>query len=395
MTDEPLGPLIYGKIADAMADIDAVAKRGEYKGDGVRYNFRGVDDVVNAVGPILRKHRIVPGVWLEKVERRDTQTTKGNATRETTVEVLFTLTAEDGSSREYRIPGEALDTSDKGTAKAMSVAYRIWLIQAFAIPTDEPDPDSERHERGEPPAVTVPAAAASFLLDRIRPVRYEPRGNTADAWAGSLRELPPLWDMVVGFGAENAPVPGDAGRTWRQLLAERYRAEMAQLRNTLETSVMWKAIGPEGLLFQMPGGKLGDLLKQRGDELVAARDKVIEETLDLGLGAKTLAGVDSARSYLDGKLTEHRAWGEPVDKTYAALEERGAAIARNWCEVAKMDELHDALAWQIGQADDEQPLHLLAGEVDAATGTFFDKPVADDLHAKVHARLVSLGAVKP
>ena len=59
------------------------------------------------------------------------------------------IVAEDGSQVHAVTPGESLDTSDKGTAKAMSVAYRIALLQIFALPTQEPttDPDSEYHTR--------------------------------------------------------------------------------------------------------------------------------------------------------------------------------------------------------------------------------------------------------
>jgi hypothetical protein len=45
--------------------------------------------------------------------------------------------------------GEAMDSGDKAVAKAMSVAFRIALLQALALPTDEPDPDSYSYERSE------------------------------------------------------------------------------------------------------------------------------------------------------------------------------------------------------------------------------------------------------
>jgi hypothetical protein len=44
--------------------------------------------------------------------------------------------------------GEASDAGDKSTPKAMSVAYRTFLLQSLCLPTDEPDPDSETHDRG-------------------------------------------------------------------------------------------------------------------------------------------------------------------------------------------------------------------------------------------------------
>ena len=43
---------------------------------------------------------------------------------------------------ETRVAAESWDTGDKAMPKAMSVAMRTALIQALALPTDEPDPDS-------------------------------------------------------------------------------------------------------------------------------------------------------------------------------------------------------------------------------------------------------------
>lgn len=138
-------------LAGAMAEIQAVRKTGLYDAAGTRYSFRGVDAVVNAAGPAFRKFGVIPVPQLASIERRDTKTSRGNDTRETTVEVNYLFYGPDGSYVTVTVPGEALDTSDKGTAKAMSVAYRIALLQLLAIPTDDPDPDEERIERGRSP----------------------------------------------------------------------------------------------------------------------------------------------------------------------------------------------------------------------------------------------------
>ncbi len=61
-----------------------------------------------------------------------------------------------------------MDGGDKATAKAMSVAFRIALLQALALPTSEPDPDSSSYERS--PRMTAPIrdkASASKIHDDI------------------------------------------------------------------------------------------------------------------------------------------------------------------------------------------------------------------------------------
>ena len=50
-------PAIYGALADVMESVKGLAKRDRNAQGG--FNFRGIDAVVNAVGPGLRKARVV------------------------------------------------------------------------------------------------------------------------------------------------------------------------------------------------------------------------------------------------------------------------------------------------------------------------------------------------
>jgi hypothetical protein len=143
-------PTIYAALAAVMADVDHVAKR-ERNTQGRGYDFRGVDAVVNAVGPALRKHKVivVPNVreytYGEILSGKD-RTPMGHAR----VIVEYTFYGPDGGSLPCATAGEAFDSGDKATAKAMSVAFRTALLQALSLPTDEPDPDSHSYERSEP-----------------------------------------------------------------------------------------------------------------------------------------------------------------------------------------------------------------------------------------------------
>jgi len=117
--------------------------------EGGRYYFRGIDDVVNALGPAMRDVGILCLPSVEWSERQNTKTTRGKDTRETLVRTRYTFTGPRGDSISVVTEGESLDAGDKGTAKAQTVAWRIALIQSFALPTDEPDPDSFTYERGD------------------------------------------------------------------------------------------------------------------------------------------------------------------------------------------------------------------------------------------------------
>lgn len=147
---------VYAKIATItgiLAQHGIAKDRTASGGGGSSFKFRGVDDVYNALAPLLAQHRlvVVPRmVARECVERRSA---KGNALFYVTVEAEFDfVSADDGSTHTARTFGEAMDSGDKATNKAMSAAYKYAAFMTFCIPT-EGDPDAETHEvSGEMPA---------------------------------------------------------------------------------------------------------------------------------------------------------------------------------------------------------------------------------------------------
>lgn len=146
-TNEENRPGVITALAAVMEDVRGVGKDGYHDAPGAKFKFRGIDAVVNAVGPALRKHHVVVTPQLVSVDRRDVQTSGGKASRETSVVVKYVWTGPDGTTLESIVPGEAMDNGDKGTAKAMSVAFRIALLQALCLPTDDADPDTHQYER--------------------------------------------------------------------------------------------------------------------------------------------------------------------------------------------------------------------------------------------------------
>ncbi len=145
---------IVAALADVMAEVRGVGKDEFHNSPGAKFKFRGIDAVVNAVGPALRMHGVIVVPELITINQRDVLTSGGKPSRETTVLVRYTFYGPDGSKIECITPGEAMDSSDKGTAKAMSVAFRIALLQALCLPTDDRDPDADAPQR-EAPAPTL------------------------------------------------------------------------------------------------------------------------------------------------------------------------------------------------------------------------------------------------
>ena len=141
------------KVYQAINKVQAaLCKQGISKdhrnSQGAGYNFRGIDDVYNAVSPLLAEHGlcILPRMISRQCEER--QSKSGGALFYITVEAEFDfVSAEDGSTHTVRTFGEAMDSGDKGTNKAMSAAYKYAAFQAFAIPTEgDNDEDARTHE---------------------------------------------------------------------------------------------------------------------------------------------------------------------------------------------------------------------------------------------------------
>lgn len=112
------------------------------------YKFRGIDDVFNALSPLLAEHglcilpRCTERICTERINA------KGTALFYVTVKCEFDfVSADDGSKHTVTTFGEAMDSGDKATNKAMSAAYKYAAFQAFSIPTEgDNDADAQTHD---------------------------------------------------------------------------------------------------------------------------------------------------------------------------------------------------------------------------------------------------------
>lgn len=135
-------------ISAVTAEMSKLGITKERKNKEQGFMFRGIDDVYNALAPILPKNNLIilPHITARSVTER---TTKAGGVLFTTilhVDYSFISTEDDS---EYIIPmiGEAMDSGDKGTNKALSAAYKLACIQVFCIPVEgEPDADDNTHE---------------------------------------------------------------------------------------------------------------------------------------------------------------------------------------------------------------------------------------------------------
>lgn len=185
---------IYAALSAVMKDVQGVRKGEKNTAPGQGgFMFRGIDAVTNAVGPALRAHGVivVPSVTDYQygtviVGKNKTEMSHARLT------IKFTWYGPDGDSIESVTVGEAMDSGDKATAKAHSVAFRTAMLQTLCLPTDESDPDEHTYERAAPDPMAVVKRQVWDLAQR----KDWDRAQLADEYA-SWSQGKPLTDATV------------------------------------------------------------------------------------------------------------------------------------------------------------------------------------------------------
>ena len=154
-------PAIYKAIIGVMADINAIGKDRRNQQQGFAY--RGIDDVMNELHTALAKNKVfvVPEVLNE--ERSTGKTRNGGDLFYTRLKIRFTFYTDDGSSVAAVVIGEAMDSGDKASNKALSIGLKYAMLQVFCIPTeDEKDPDAQSPQPQAGSMKPAPKKTASF-----------------------------------------------------------------------------------------------------------------------------------------------------------------------------------------------------------------------------------------
>ncbi len=141
-------PHIYQAIANITGRLASAGIGKDKKNVTQGYMFRGIDDIYNAIARHLADEGvcILPHVLSRDVTERATQ--KGGVLFYVVVKVEFAfVAAKDGSAHRVTMYGEAMDSGDKATNKAMSAAYKYACLEVFCIPTEgDNDADATTHQ---------------------------------------------------------------------------------------------------------------------------------------------------------------------------------------------------------------------------------------------------------
>lgn len=211
---------IYGLIGQAMREIGAIGKDSKNAQQGFMY--RGIDAVMNALNPVMAKLGLFLCPEVLEQTREERQGRNGGTLLYSILKVKYTLYAPDGSSVSCVVLGEGMDSGDKASNKAMSVAMKYAAFQLFMIPTEEMvDPDAEVHEVAPKGAKNAPKQAT--------PPPAQPRVQVTQA-----ATVPPT-------PAQQTPPPAPVSPVLEYLAKEREALRVVREISKAENNAIWKA----------------------------------------------------------------------------------------------------------------------------------------------------------
>ena len=215
---------IHQALAAAKAAVGAVSKAQRNTQQG--FNFRGVDDVVNAAAGPLNEHGVIVTPDVDSFSYEVVEVGKNRTPMSHVVGLVkYTFSGPQGDSVTAKVLAESLDSGDKGAAKFMSVAYRIALLQVLNLPTDSPDPDAESYERSgnaQQETAKAPKSTARSTRQATEPQSSSPASSPEPATetdiAGFVRaielaknstDLNKIWTLLGSKGALQAEIERD------------------------------------------------------------------------------------------------------------------------------------------------------------------------------------------
>ena len=120
---------VFKSIAEVMAELSEIGISKDRRNEQQKYKFRGIDDIYNTLSGLLSKHKICIIPYCQNRQSVERVTKSGGVSFYTTVTVKYDIiSAIDGSKVECCTVGEAMDTADKSTNKAMSAAYKYLCL---------------------------------------------------------------------------------------------------------------------------------------------------------------------------------------------------------------------------------------------------------------------------
>ena len=239
-------PHVYTAMIEVMRDlgVEGIGKDRRNKDQG--FNFRGVEDVMNALTPLLVKHKLLILPRFDTHIHVERTSSKGNYLSDVYMSGEFDfVSAVDGSKHTVKTFGQGMDSADKATNKAMSGAFKYACFFGFCVPTEGVVDDGDAdHETVKPPAKDAPMRDARGPEDReqrgktTREPEPEPEHETTQRRRPEPKKkagLTPLPD-----GEEEQPLNWRVENCWPLLLSDVVSAgDETTLKLAFGTAYKW------------------------------------------------------------------------------------------------------------------------------------------------------------
>lgn len=260
--------LIHEKMIAAAREMPSIGKDRDNRQQG--YKFRGIDDVYLVAGPVLAKNGICVTAEILEEHRDERQSKSGGVLMCCVLRVRYHFTAEDGTAVHSDAVGEGMDSGDKASAKAMSIAQKYAILQAFMIPTEDPkDPENDNPEPAPKPHPAGPEFEPKAKTKAAKPAkeRTPEEAALAERYKFALKAHPSIAAKVAGGIFDDVKSwNNDSGgvgtlKVWELML------------DCWDAGLVLGSSGVEGVLRSVPRGDVPGLEKVLSDRLAAATEK--------------------------------------------------------------------------------------------------------------------------
>jgi hypothetical protein len=183
---------IHQSILKVSAAIGAIGKdkRADIKtqsGQNFSYQFRGIDDVLDALHPAL----IECGVTITPQVQAVLPIQDGVLL---TIDYLIGNVA--GETIVATFVGEGRDRGDKAAQKAQSNAYKYMAFQTFCIPVDVADSDNNQYEQPE----DKPPSLAEKRMKKIKDAAWIHTTGTEEDRIAETKKI--VAQVIASYGGE-------------------------------------------------------------------------------------------------------------------------------------------------------------------------------------------------
>jgi hypothetical protein len=181
MTEAP--PTVQQAISAAAAAIGAVGKHQRMEAGPARYNYRGLDDLVDAAhGPLVEAGVVFSPHSIQMLDTLEKTTRSGSVQYHLRAIVTYHVYGPAGDHIPAVVLAEGTDTGDKAGNKLMSGAYKYALGQVLSIPFSMEDQDASTPE----PVIAAPKTWEEALnrLDALA----EANGKTVEQLTAKFRK---------------------------------------------------------------------------------------------------------------------------------------------------------------------------------------------------------------